>query len=222
VFPLARSGVLEGHKCSVHWCYAASFATEFPEIEAVDDVIMVDRKRFTASGAAAAFDLMLQLIEVRLGESVATEVACWFQHPLVRGQGVRQKVPTIKSGSTADMLPRPVAAAITLFAENIDVPISVQEVAQEVGVSPRQLERGFKSATGQSPLQYYRSMRMNAARQMVMYSKDTMTEIAHAVGYASGSQLAAYYREVFGLSPQEDRRKINMFRVEENQSLPST
>ncbi|MDO7724078.1 MAG: AraC family transcriptional regulator, partial [Loktanella sp.] len=62
VFPLARSGLLDGHTASVHWCYEAAFATEFPQLTATQDVIMLDRRRLTASGAAAAFDLSLNLI----------------------------------------------------------------------------------------------------------------------------------------------------------------
>ena len=101
---MARAGLLEGHCASVHWCYAAAFAVAFPDIAASDDVIARDRRRVTVSGAAAAFDLALLMIEESLGGDVATEVACWFQHPLVRGQGVRQRTPTIRRDSTGDML----------------------------------------------------------------------------------------------------------------------
>ena len=83
VFPLARSGLLAGSTCSVHWCYEAAFEAEFPDLATTDNVILIDRDRFTASGAAAAFDLMLHLVEARLGGSITTEVACWFQHPLM-------------------------------------------------------------------------------------------------------------------------------------------
>lgn len=222
VFPLARAGLLAGCKTSVHWCYEAAFAAEFPEIDISDEVIVIDHNRFTVSGAAAAFDLMLHLIEQRLGTDVTTEVACWFQHPLVRGQGVRQKIPTVRSMSTADMLPRAVEQAVDLFASRLADPINIADVAARVRLSPRQLERSFKAATGQSPSHYYRNLRMNAARQLVQYSKITMTEIAAEVGYASSARMAQHYRAAFGLTPQEDRRKINLFRVEDNRSIPST
>ncbi|MFD2739430.1 GlxA family transcriptional regulator [Sulfitobacter aestuarii] len=222
VFPLARSGLLSGYECSVHWCYEAAFAAEFPDHEMTGEVINIDRNRYTVSGAAAAFDLMLHLIEEELGDDVTTEVACWFQHPLVRGQGVRQKIPTVRKQSTSDMLPPIVAQAVEIFASHIEDPIGVYDVAQIIGVSARQLERSFKQATEQSPSHYYRSLRMNAARQLVLYSKDSMTEIANAVGYASATPMVRHYKESFGLSPNEDRKTINMFRVENNRSIPST
>lgn len=219
VFPLVRAGVMEGYRCSVHWCYEAAFRGEFPQIYAVDDVIVTDRRRYTVSGAAAAFDLALHLIEERMGDDIAHEVACWFQHPLMRGEGVRQRVPLQTSTQTG--LPDLVARAVDLFAARLDDPIPVSEVAQVLGVTPRQVERAFKKATGQNPTHYYRSLRMKAARQLVLYSKDSMSEIAASVGYGSSAPLLTYYRAAFGVSPQEDRQNINAFRVQGRVSVPS-
>lgn len=221
VFPLARSGVLAGYSVSVHWCYEAAFRAEFPQLDSADDVIVMDRRRYTVSGAAAAFELALRLIEDSLGGDVATEVACWFQHPLMRREGVRQRVPTARQASTDDMLPRAVAQAIEIFSQCIEEPVTVAEVADQIGVSARQIERSFKKATGQSPTHYYRAMRMKAARQLVLYSKDTMAQIALSVGYGSATLLARHYKAAFNLTPQQERQRVNMFRVEKNAPVPS-
>lgn len=221
VFPLARSGVMAGHVTSVHWCYASAFADEFPEHPTTDEVIMPDRRRVTVSGAAAAFDLALMLIEKRLGADVMTEVACWFQHPLVRGEGVRQKIPAPRVAVTADMLPDPLAKAMRLMSENLEDPICIADICDQIEISPRHLERLFKKLTGKTPLIHYRMMRMAAARQLVMYSNRSMREIAQAIGYSTASPFRARYHEIYGLSPEEDRRKINMFRVRDNAPLPS-
>ena len=221
IFPLVRSGVMDGQIVSVHWCYDVAFRSEFPEVAASNQVIELSARRCTASGAAAAFDLALQLIVDSLGPNVATEVACWFQHPLMRGEGVRQSVPTYRQSSTDATLPPVVAKAVAIFNANLSDPVSVAEVASAVGVSTRQIERSFKKETGQSPSHYYRSMRMNAARQLVMYSKDTMAQIAVQVGYGSTTSMAQHYKNAFGLSPQEDRQRINLYRVQDNIPLPS-
>ena len=105
LFPLCRAGLMQGHRASVHWCYDAAFAAEFPDIAASDTVITRDRRRLTAAGAGAVFDLMLWLIEDRLGPAVMTEVACWFQHPTIRDDAVPQKTPVPRTDSTTDMLP---------------------------------------------------------------------------------------------------------------------
>lgn len=220
IFPLARAGLLDGHVTSVHWCYETAFAAEFPQLDPTEDVIAIDRRRLTASGAAAAFDLSLHLIEDALGADVATEVACWFQHPLVRGQGVTQRKPTFAAESTNDMLPAIVREAVEMFADHIEDPINIADVAEAVGVSVRQLERMFHKTTGNTPLGYYKSLRMHKARQLLLYSKDSLIQVAVAVGYSSSAAMSKNYIDVFGIHPREDRKKINMFRVRDNSIVP--
>lgn len=219
VFPLVRAGVMGGHRCSVHWCYEAAFHAEFPDITATDEVIVTDHQRYTASGAAAGFDLALHMIEQHFGAEIAYEVACWFQHSTMRGQGVRQRVPLLDG--TGPSLPGLVERAAALFSARIEDRISIAEVAETLNVTPRQIERAFKKATGQSPSHYYRALRMKAARQLVLYSKDSLPQIATAVGYTSATPLLTHYRAAFGVTPHEDRARINDFRVTENLPLPS-
>ncbi|MCB5408522.1 GlxA family transcriptional regulator [Pseudogemmobacter faecipullorum] len=221
IFPLARAGLLDNHKASVHWCYEAAFKSEFPEVIPSEKVITIDRDRLTAAGATAVFDLMLRLIEDHLGAEAMIEVACWFQHPFVRGEEVEQRIPAQRLDRTEDMLPEPVARAIRLFAEHIEEPIQIAEVAEAVDLSSRQFDRSFKRSTGQSPLKYYRLLRLKKARQMTLYSNDTITEIALAVGYASTTPLVRHYQQAFGVTPQEDRKQANRFRVKENAPLPA-
>lgn len=221
IFPLAASGLLQDRIGSVHWCYKSAFQSKYPDQATSDDVIVVDRGCFTASGAAAVFDLMLHLIEQRLDGTVMTEVACWFQHPLVRTEGVRQNVPAFKTAGLAQDLPNIVVKAIKVFSNNLEDPLTIGDVAAQIDVSPRQMERAFRHSLDQSPLQYYRTLRMNAARQMVLYSRETLTGIAQAVGYVSSSTLSKHYRSAFGATPQDERRRANRFRVEENRPVPS-
>ncbi len=216
VFPLARSGILDGQTCSVHWCYRTAFETEFPQIEITDDVIVMNRRCCTAAGAAGAFDLSLHIIEDALGEAIMTEVACWFQHPAIRSPGIRQKTPAFQTDDTADHLPNMVSHAVTLFSENLEFPLTTREVAQRIGVSARHLERSFKQAIGQSPGEYYRLLRLRAARQLVIYTQDSLTSIAHAVGYTNPTSMSRNYLEQFGSSPRQDRQERNRFRVTRN------
>jgi transcriptional regulator GlxA family with amidase domain len=212
IFPLARSGLLEGHAVSVHWCYDAAFRTEFADLDARAEVITLDRSRATAAGAAAAFDLMLMLIERDLGPEVMTEVACWFQHPVVRGPDVAQRLPGYRGDRTQDTLPAAIAGAIRLFSDHVGEPLAIAEVARRVGLSVRQLDRTFQQATGQTPLRYYRAVRLRNARQLVQLTDKTLTEIALEVGYGSPTPLVRHYVEAFGRTPQADRAERNAFR----------
>ena len=127
----------------------------------------------------------------------------------------------LQNPRTEDTLPSPVAKAIKLFSEHVEEPIQIARVAEAVDLSPRQLDRSFKSSTGQTPLKYYRLLRMKKARQIALYSNDSLTEIALAVGYASSTPLVRHYVETFGVTPQEDRRAANGARMRGTAPLPA-
>jgi transcriptional regulator GlxA family with amidase domain len=206
IFPLARAGLMEGRGCSVHWCYEAAFKAEFPDVKASEAMILREKRRITASGAGVVFDLMLRLIEERLGRQCMTEVACWFQHPFVRDEDASQKVPVARTASTADRLTPPIREAIRLFETHVEDPLRIPDVAAAVSMSGRHFERLFKRETGQSPLRYYRHLRLAKARQRVLYSNDHLREIALSVGYVTLARMAQHYQELFGVSPKDERR----------------
>jgi transcriptional regulator GlxA family with amidase domain len=206
IFPLARAGLMQGRACSVHWCYEAAFRAEFPSVEARQVTILREGRRITASGAGAVFDLMLRLIEERLGRDCMTEVACWFQHPFVRDADASQKVPVARAGGTTDTLAPAIRAAVQLFETHVEDPLRIPDVAAAVGLSGRHFERLFKRETGQSPLRYYHHLRLMKARQRVLYSGDSLREIAAAVGYMTTGPMVRHYTEFFGVSPRDERR----------------
>lgn len=208
VFPLMRAQAMGRHRPSVHWCYEGAWAGEFPETETSRNAIQRENGRITVSGAGAVFDLMLRVIEERLGRALMTEVACWFQHPFVRDENALQARPVARTGGTEEMLPPPVREAIRLFASHIEEPLSIADVAAQVALSTRTLERVFKAATGQGPLRYYRRMRLERGRQRVLYSTDTVTEIARSVGYSTSTDFARHYAEAFGVHPSDERRRL--------------
>lgn len=209
IFPLARAGLMEGKGCSVHWCYEAAFKAEFPRVESSEAVILREGRRITASGAGAVFDLMLRLIEERLGRQCMTEVACWFQHPFVRDEDASQKVPVARTASTADRLPPAIREAIRLFETHVEDPLRIPDVAAAVEMSGRHFERLFKRETGQSPLRYYRHLRLAKARQRVLYSNDSLAQIAVSVGYPTSGPMARHYAELYGVSPKDERRLMS-------------
>ncbi|MFL2774353.1 MAG: GlxA family transcriptional regulator [Paracoccaceae bacterium] len=222
VFLLAKAKVRPNIRYSVHWCYAAAFTNQFPNNISSEQVIETDRNIMTASGAAAAFDLALLLIRSRLGSSVAAEVACWFQHPIMRNQDVKQVIPSLNELEGLEELPELARKAISLVNQKINYPLQVNDIADEIGITSRHLSRIFKEATGESPRQYFRKLRVNAARQMILYTNEKIGEIALSVGFSSASILRSHYIDLFSLSPEEERKKINLFRVNDNSPIPVT
>ncbi|CAN0603919.1 unnamed protein product, partial [Ectocarpus sp. 12 AP-2014] len=160
-------------------------------------------------------------IEIALNGDVANEVACWFQHPMMRKAGVRQTLPVRRTVEEDANLSSVVAQAIDIFVEDLASPVAVADIAARLNITPRHLERQFKQSTGQNPTQYFRHLRMKAARQIVMYTNDGVSDMAASVGYANTKPFVKHYRSAFGLSPQEDRKRINLYRVEGNLPVPS-
>ena len=222
VFLLAKAKVRPNIRYSVHWCYAAAFTNQFPNNISSEQVIETDGNIMTASGAAAAFDLALLLIRSRLGSSIAAEVACWFQHPIMRNQDVKQVRPSLNELEGLEEMPELARKAISLVNQKINYPLQVNDIADEIGITSRHLSRIFKEATGESPRQYFRKLRVNAARQMILYTNEKIGEIALSVGFSSAAILRSHYIDLFSLSPEEERNKINLFRVKDNSPIPVT
>jgi transcriptional regulator GlxA family with amidase domain len=94
----------------------------------------------------------------------------------------------------------------------VEDPLRIPDVAAAVEMSGRHFERLFKRETGQSPLRYYRQLRLSKARQRVLYSNDPLRDIATSVGYLTSAPMARHYAEQFGVSPKEERRLLSAVR----------
>ena len=129
VFPLARTKLVSAVPLSVHWCYRATFEKEFPDYLASDQIIEVTQSFITASGAAGGFEVVLNFIEEQLGPQVTTEVACWFQHPMIRKSCIRQITPLPDESSTTASLPASVRDAIHLMPSHIHDPLVIDALA---------------------------------------------------------------------------------------------
>lgn len=205
VLPLARAGLLDGYRCSVHWYYAHAFREEFPDVIATQGLFEIDRDRLTCAGGTASLDLMLTLMSDELGRVVSNEISSWFQHPRIRESDDEQShsaVGALGVNSTH------VTKAITLIKENIESPLPIRDLAQQIGLTVRQLERLFKIHLGASPIAYYRTERLKRARELLLYTNLSMSEIALAAGFGSQSHFARSYREKYGRTPSQDQRMV--------------
>lgn len=207
IFALAESGLLDGVSCSVHYAYLQAVQEAFPNVACNDTLFSEDQGFITMAGSAAVLEFMLKLIGDHLSKSVATETACWFQHPTIRDEATAQLQPTKDQTKTEDMLPALIQEAIGFFKDHMEDPVHIQDVADLVGLSLRQFERVFKREMGMNPGAYYRDMRLEAGRQKVLYTDHPMREIALSVGYMTPHTFKSNYTRKFGVSPTEDRRR---------------
>ncbi|WP_442785311.1 helix-turn-helix domain-containing protein [Amycolatopsis sp. H20-H5] len=90
------------------------------------------------------------------------------------------------------------------MTQNLDVPLTMAELASGAGMSVTSLHRHFKSATGTTPLIYYKRLRLHEARRQSIAESLSVTQAAAAVGYASVAHFSRDYKRMFGRSPLHD------------------
>ncbi len=199
---LARAGLLDGYRCTIHWENRPAFEEAFPDLSCTSKIYEIDRDRLTCSGGTAAMDLMLHLIADRHGDDLAQSVANQFHHERIRDERDHQRGGRLQSA--ADLPPR-LQAAIRRMQLRIENPIPLPDIAKGVGLSTRQLERLFLRYLKTTPLRYYLQLRVERARELLLYSDKPIIEVAISAGFASTSHFAGCYRRVFGVSPSEVR-----------------
>lgn len=200
---LARAGLLDGYRCTIHWENLDGFREEFPYIEIVSELYEIDRNRFTCSGGTAAIDMMLNFIAMHLGHDIAATVADQLIHHRIRSgfEGQRMELRARLNITNAKLL-----EAIGEMEASLEEPMSCAELARSVGLSPRQLERLFSKYLNRSPTRYYLGLRLDRARFLLLQTSLSILNVALACGFVSASHFSKCYREYFGWTPSDERR----------------
>ncbi len=214
---LARAGLLDGYRSTIHWENIASLREDFPEVVVTDDLFLIDRDRITCAGGQAAMDMMLKMIESRHGNKLVTHISEQFMCERIRSSDDRQRIPLhLALGSNQPKL----TEAVTLMEANIEEPISLDELSSYVGISRRQLERLFQKHLNCVPTRYYLNLRLNRARLLLLQTSKSIVDIALACGFISAPHFSKCYRDLFGIPPRDERRKLQARAAGEQVDLP--
>lgn len=201
---LARAGLLEGYRCTVHWQDMQRMRDAFPGIIVSPQVYEIDRDRLTCSGGTASMDLMLARIGAHAGgASLAGAVADLLVHQRVRSEHDRQRMPIRQRLGTSSSA---LTAAVMLMEANIEEPLGVEELAGLAGISIRQLERLFRQHLGRTPGAYYMELRLERARELLRHTDRSIGEIATDCGFRSAAHLSRRYHACHGYPPRAERR----------------
>ena len=199
---LARAGLLDGYRCTIHWENLAGFVEEFPDIEVTNELFEIDRNRFTCSGGTASIDLMLNLIGCQHGHALAASIADQFMHDRIRDRHDRQRMSLpARLGVRHPKL----LAVIEQMEQNLEEPLSRTELAKSAGLSTRQLERLFRKYLVRSPARYYLELRLDRARLLLLQTNMSIIDVALACGFVSASHFSKCYRDFFGRTPRKER-----------------
>ncbi|MFN3954900.1 MAG: GlxA family transcriptional regulator [Pararhodobacter sp.] len=198
---LARAGLLDDHRATVHWEDLEDFALAHPQVDVVPDRFVISRNRFTIGGASAATDLMLHLIAMRCGAALAGQVAGSFLYE-AQVDGTRPQ----HSGLFPSARDPRLSAALRMMSARLEEPLALAAIARSQGVSLRRLEQLFRDGLGQGPGAAYLDLRLQAARRLLTDTDHAIQEVALRTGFADRSAFSRAFRRRFGIAPRSQRQ----------------
>lgn len=190
---LAQAGLLDGHRATIHWDELDRFSERFSEVDVQKEAVIDDRNRITCGGASTAFALAMQLIEKQQGAALRLRVENLFS-------GAYARRPDRRGGIAA--------RAVDLMRANIEEPLPIAQLAQQLGRSQKHLERQTLARLGAAPQVIYRRIRLERARGLALETAISVAEIAVRCGYQDASAMTRAFRSEYGTTPQALRREL--------------
>ncbi|TMM52695.1 GlxA family transcriptional regulator [Sulfitobacter sabulilitoris] len=197
-YVLACAGLIREKRVTTHWEYKSALAEVLPDVIMEDSIFSVDGRVFTSAGGAASMDLMLYRIKEDYGIDLATWVAdqMVYTDPRVPGHAQRMSLQRGTQVRNAKLV-----LAMQIMENNIEDPLTPDEISGVVGLSTRQLERLFAKYVGVSPKRHYLHLRLEKARNLLRQTELSVTDICVACGFKSLSHFSKSYRATYGISP---------------------
>lgn len=197
-YALARAGILDRRRFTLHWENIASFSELYPQLQPDWQVFCIDDRIVTCAGGVAAADLVLKLIDDHYGSELSQAVMdmCLLTR---RRDAEDEQVTSLTSrlGSRNKHL----LNAVKFIESAVEDTFSIDDCADHVGVSRRQIERLFQKHLNMTPVQYLTSVRLQRGRALLSETDMSVVEVAVACGYSSSAHFSKSFRKKFGVSP---------------------
>ncbi|MBT4164423.1 MAG: GlxA family transcriptional regulator [Porticoccaceae bacterium] len=204
-YALAAAGLLDGYRCTIHWENLASLREEFPKLEISSSLFVIDRDRYTCSGGISSIDLMLNLVASIHGHQLVQQISEQFTCDRVRTEKDAQRAPLkYLIGASQPRL----VEAVTLMENNIEEPLTLDEISDFVGISRRQLERLFNRYLHCAPSRYYLELRLYRARLLLLQTSIPVIDVAISCGFSTAPHFSKCYSDLYSKPPSSERRAL--------------
>ena len=205
-FLLAKTGLLDGRKCSTHWRAAEEFRKMFPAVELVTDKIITEEQGiYTSGGATSYWNLLLYLVEKYTNRETAILTSKIFAIDLKRDS---QSQFIIFKGQRTHM-DEDVKKAQKYIENNFQEKLTIDELSSQCALSRRSLERRFKKATNNTVSEYIQRVKIEAAKKSFETSRKNITEVMFDVGYTDTKAFRGIFKKITGMTPFDYRNKYN-------------
>lgn len=207
VFLLAAAGLLDDKRVTTHWECAERFSRQFPDIALDTDAIFLrDGPLITAAGVTSGIDLALALVEEDHGRNVAM-ITARYMVVFLRRPGGQSQFSAHLVGQMAETSMIQKAQAYILA--NIAHPLSVDHVAQTIGMSPRNFARVFRREVGMTPADFVAAARVDAARRLLEDTAQPLQRIATSCGFADMNTMRRIFAKTIGVTPAAYRSRFH-------------
>nr|WP_319384671.1 GlxA family transcriptional regulator [uncultured Roseibium sp.] len=200
---LAKAGVMQNRRFTVHWEYFEALQTGNDRFLMERRLFVIDRDRYTCAGGVAPLDMMHAIIRSDHGAELAKSVSDWFIHTGIRSAEDPQR---LEFADSRQAFHASVDAAVELMETHLADPLSLEQIAMLSGSGPRQLQRRFDQQFGCPMMQVYMRLRLKKADELIRKTRLTFMEVALATGFSNQSHFGKVFRNHFGMAPR-DRRK---------------
>lgn len=202
-FYLADAGLLDDQDCACHTDSCALINEYFPQVKTGEAAYTFARRRATCAGALCALDMILAIMQdlgAHRDADLVEEIKRVHQPKKLHFDDV-----SLGAAGLARPVPRPLNVAVSLMENHIEEPMEIDEIASHVGVSRRQLERRFARYLNAAPNRYYLELRLTRARQLIIQSNRSLTDVALATGFVSYPHFYKRFKDLFGVPPMSFR-----------------
>ncbi|MCV2510563.1 GlxA family transcriptional regulator [Leclercia pneumoniae] len=201
-FVLGQAGLLSSRRATTHWAHAQYLQTLHPTTRVEEDrIYIIDDFIWTSAGLTAGLDMALGMVEKDLGAEVARSVAHLLVMHHRRSGGQTQHSEMLMLSPRSDRL----QTALEYARKNLRQPLTIEDMADAVHISARQLSRLFRSETGKTPAKAIEGLRLENARLLIEQSRLSMEVIARESGFRDRRHMREVFIRGYGIPPQSLR-----------------
>ena len=200
---LAEAGLLDGRRATTHWRRTRHFLTAHPKVKLEPDRIFVrDGNIWSSAGITAGIDLALAMVAEDFGDEVAQKTARQLVLYNRRSGGQSQFSSLLELKAPSGRF----APLLSWAREHLDAPLTVEDLAEQAGMSSRHFTRAFIAETGSTPSKAVERLRIEVARQRVQSSSEAIERVAQLTGFRDPERMRRAFIRAFGQPPQSLRR----------------
>lgn len=200
---LAEAGLLDGRRATTHWATAEIMRQRYPAVcWEPDNFVTEDGRVMCSGGVYAAIDLSLHLVERFCGHEIAVRCAKALLVGMPRARQSGYAVLTLgRSHEDAR-----IREAEEWLQARFDTDVSLDSLANHLGMATRTFIRRFKAATGRQPLAYLQALRVEAAKELLEQGATSVQAVCDRIGYEDIAFFRSVFRRHTGMTPGEYRR----------------